>query len=44
MAIYPNSLISERDVLAIFEKKGMVKNLPIGMRDWSVEEAAEAEA
>jgi hypothetical protein len=30
-AIYPNSLILEREVLMFSEKKGRVKNLPIGV-------------
>jgi hypothetical protein len=29
--IYPNSLILEIEVSAFFEKKGRVKNLPIGV-------------
>jgi hypothetical protein len=30
-AIYPNSLILEREVLAFLRRKGRVKNLPISM-------------
>jgi hypothetical protein len=30
-AIYPNNIILEREVSTFFEKKGRVKNLPIGV-------------